>query len=325
MDKPDQSLENNPMLRSTKGLPIVVGVLTMLAGVAWLFLASHVWANYSPTESLSDSLLFHSIPITFSFFGLFWGTLGFGSTMLRKWACKLLLASGWLLIALCSVFFLSLVLWLPLFYTEFSSTSIGVADIGFIVTAYLAQIFILIIGTAGPGALLVFVYKSKNVQRTFGQVDSRTSWTDSVPIPVLILWLLFLLSIIFATPTLFVLSENDRIDILTYLIIGLNVLFPAILLFGLSRVSKWAWWATLFYFITFSVAFYYTYVDITTSFIDSTDFNDNNERKLAYQAIRVPLITGAAFLMAAFAYLFWIRKYFYPKPKELSESELLAS
>lgn len=124
--------------------------------------------------------------------GICW--LGVGSCLCRRWAWKLLLAFGWLWTGMMAISVVSILFLLPSFMgistapppaTPGASPvppgmSMGVG----IVVGIIEMVFL-----AVPGVVLIIIYNLRNVRVTCEFRDPTPRWTDSVPVPVLVVWL----------------------------------------------------------------------------------------------------------------------------------------
>lgn len=118
--------------------------------------------------------------------------LGIGTLQARRWARKLLLASGWAWCGLMVIQFVCFLVMLPgmnSWENAFSgaagapSTSPGAMASGlafqviFNLVAYA--------GSATPGIALILIFGLRNVRLTCEQLDPGPNWTDRIPIQVL--------------------------------------------------------------------------------------------------------------------------------------------
>ena len=98
--------------------------------------------------------------------------------------------------------------------------------------------------------LLIRFYESRNVVQMFDMKDARTYWTDTVPVPILVLSSLYVFYVI-AVP--FPMMLNGVFPVFGVLLSGLrgrivlaaSALPFAVLVWGTLRRRMWAWWAAL--------------------------------------------------------------------------------
>ena len=98
--------------------------------------------------------------------------------------------------------------------------------------------------------LLIRFYESRNVVQLFDTKDARTYWTDTVPVPILVLSSLYVFYVI-AVP--FPMMLNGVFPVFGVLLSGLqgrialgaSALPFAVLAWGTLRRRMWAWWAAL--------------------------------------------------------------------------------
>lgn len=362
-ENPHTNLPNQGGLpfRPSKGFPIVIGVFVVLAGCVSLLIAGNFGIflpleskQYGYEESAEVVVSYHTAAMVYTLLGVGLLTLGIGSISLRKWARKLLLALGWLLIAFAALILLGIVLMVPVVMSlvdsvaGFGATS-GGPSFGVMLSAMLAiYVVVILLVFAGPGALLVLVYKSKNIALTTEYFHKKPCWTDRVPIPVLILWLFYVVWVLFNLPSLyswvrigdFIVEEGLVTSKATW--IGTTLfccLTLSILAYGVSKLAKWSWWASLVCLVVIAMIGYYLFqstsvvveqklieeMGISEEELDDMDEMTSTTIDSVKRIMRMVLVVSGALLMGVVGYLFWIRKYFFPDDSEsISEEELLA-
>ncbi|MEM7011628.1 MAG: hypothetical protein AAF585_09110 [Verrucomicrobiota bacterium] len=132
--------------------------------------------------------------------------LGIGSMMCRRWAQKLLLATGWAWAVFQLIGFISMLVMIPAIL-KFNEAMVGIAGppgSGSVGMSGLADIIQQVISQfAGlvPPIILIIVYSLKNVKLTFSHLDQKSRWTDDIPIPALAVWIAFMWGLLFFVGT----------------------------------------------------------------------------------------------------------------------------
>lgn len=167
----------------------------------------------------------------------FFGTLGMGTLLGRRWARTIMLVVswGWLIGGVFGVIVMFFIL--PRMTAAISATAGGRATdpgVGMVIMGCAAVVLGLMYIVL-PGILLLF-YRGPNVKATFEAKDPNIPWTDRVPAPVLALTLLFGVGTVGALS-----GTTYRVfPAFGYVLTGL----PAILVFlVLGALSAWLAWA----------------------------------------------------------------------------------
>ena len=135
-------------------------------------------------------------------FGLGVAWLGVGSILTKRWAWKLAVSLGWLWVLLIVLTAVSYSFVLPQFIRQMSAMAssptlpgggsspppAGGMEIAMIVGMAIGLLFYLT-----PGVILIVIYSLRSARTTCEYRDPKPRWTDAVPIPVLMLWLLFVI------------------------------------------------------------------------------------------------------------------------------------
>ncbi len=165
--------------------------------------------------------------------------LGYGHLKVRRWArtLSLTLLGFWLVagVPLLVVFV----------FMALSSKDLSLAA---------ALIMLVCVGlsyTVVPG-LLIWFYRSKDVRHTFETKDSSSYWIERLPLPVLVLCSLLLLHAIALHVLIFFNGIFPFLGIWLsslqgILLIDVLIMCLAGLIWGMLRLSRWAWWGSLSY------------------------------------------------------------------------------
>jgi len=109
-----------------------------------------------------------------------------------------------------------------------------------------------------PGLLIRF-YRSRDVRLTFESRDPNAPCIEQIPLPVLVVCSILLLTIVVLHVLIlfngaFPLFSTLVFDLQGIALIDLSILILVVLIWGLLRLRRWAWWGALVYwaFLTFS-------------------------------------------------------------------------
>jgi len=130
-------------------------------------------------------------------FGLGIAWLGIGSIRARRWSWKLLVALGWLWVGLVGLGAVSYGFTLPQMMEGMKAglprSTGGPSGSFFVIMMIIGVIFGSMIYVT-PGVALIVVYRLRDVRLTCEWRDPAPRWTDPVPLPILVLWLLLTVS-----------------------------------------------------------------------------------------------------------------------------------
>lgn len=165
--------------------------------------------------------------------------LGYGHVMVRRWARTLSLAMlwAWLVVGLP----LSIVLVLVLLMSKDLTMPVAVMAAVVVAAFYFAV----------PGLLIRF-YTSRDVQMTFEQRDPRENVLRSLPIPILVLSVLYLLSAILLHVLLFFRGMFPLLGVFLFdgpgfFLLDVSIWVYVLLAWGTLRQKSWAWWGAVVY------------------------------------------------------------------------------
>jgi len=240
----------------TPVLVVIGGLLLLVGGVAALLGPAEMYCFYLFSEGGRfhyqnfgfGSLMFANIAwqiIGYYLIALLFIPLGYGHLRLRRWARVLSLNLLW-----CW-----LVVGLPLMLVFLFMLS--VKDLS--PTATLLVLVALGLSYLMVPWLLIRFYQGRNVKRTFETKDTNSYWIERLPMPVLVLSVLFIFCVVVLHVPIFFngifpvfgiwLSGIQGILALDILIVSL-----VCLIWGVLRQKMWAWWGSVGYFglLTFS-------------------------------------------------------------------------
>lgn len=240
-----------PSYKDRTRLLVLIGVALLLVGAAAAFLGPiEIYCFYLFSEGgrfhyegfRFGSLMFASIAwqiIGYYAIALLCIPLGYGHVRPLRRARVLMLSLLW-----CAVILglpLMVIFLFMLSVKELSSTT------GLLVVIALGLVYLTV------PALLIRFYQSHDVRQTFEAKDARSYATERLPMPVLVLAVLFIFYAIFMHVPLFFngifplfgvwLSDKQGFVALDIAIISL-----VCLTWGILRQQMWAWWGSVVYF-----------------------------------------------------------------------------
>ena len=113
-------------------------------------------------------------------------------------------------------------------------------------------------------AILIWFYRRKDVELTLKSRDKSTYWIEKIPIPVLVIIMLFILYILDLNALLFLRGMFPFFGILLFdsygaLLISISTLIFSFLIWGLYQLKAWAWWGSVTYFGLIAISFLLTF------------------------------------------------------------------
>lgn len=273
--------------------------------------------------------------------------MGVATIQGRRWARKLLLATGW---AWCGNVILQFVAFLGSLPTILSLNqsllaaspggsppgALGATAFGMIVQVIINLITHAI--AAAPGVALIILFGLRNVRLSCDQLDPKPNWTDRVPIQVLPLWLtllgvtsqvLFFVPLIPAAVQLLpALHLNSD-----YLVAGGLCLaaLPALAAWLIAKMHPGGWWLVMvgsvavvallcaFHLTTDFAALFRKLISMIPARSDRNQIKpemiDSIARVVRDYWIAIA-VTGAAFL----GYIYWIKRFFDPQTKDAGQA-----
>jgi hypothetical protein len=225
--------------------------------------------------------------------------LGYGHLRLRRWARPLALALLWFWTILGMP--LSLVFLFALLSAKPLSSIAALAVVSAVVIAY----------PAIPGLLLRF-YRSDDVRMIFEVRDHRSCWIERLPIPILVLSMLFIfyivvLHILILFNGVFPLFGNWMNELAGIALIDVASLGLMILLWGVLGQRLWAWWGSLCYFTCITMSWVFTlatsgWSDILEA-LDFPPFEMEMLQRLPLQGLHLSVLAAVPLLLTLVAIL----------------------
>ncbi len=189
-----------PAYKNRKGGLVFFGVVQIVLGLCCLLLVGLMAVAFllqgsMGTEGMPTQSAGSLVP-AFGIYGLmaiFFFVLGVGSIMARRWAraVTLVVSIYWLIVGVLTTLFLAYTM--PRMMGAMSAAQSGMSGrasalptiLGTLVVLLFMGFFMVIV----PAAFVLF-YRSPHVKATCEHLDSKTRWTDRVPLPVLFLSIL---------------------------------------------------------------------------------------------------------------------------------------
>lgn len=219
MQHPDDPTFQQPMppYQDHKVLLVVFGILICLSSLAcgcggsgYMMFAGFALESITsqdpsfPKEMLPLMQNMRPVMLATALFYLALGAaftwLGVGSCLCRRWARKLLEAMGWAWTAAMALALLNVLLFLPSIFGMMEGMMASVpsspssppppAGFGSGMAVMVSVIYVVeFLFAAVPGVILLLVYRMRSVRQTCDYRDPVARWTDKVPVPVLVGWI----------------------------------------------------------------------------------------------------------------------------------------
>jgi hypothetical protein len=165
--------------------------------------------------------------------------LGYGHVRPRRWARILMLSLLW-----CG-----LILGLPLIVVFLFMLSVKELSsaAGLLVVVALGLAYLTV------PALLIRFYKSRDIRQTFEARDARSYAIERLPMPVLVLVVLFIFYVVLMHVPLFFngffpLFGVWLSDVQGFFVLDIAIVSLVCLIWGILRQRMWAWWGSVAYF-----------------------------------------------------------------------------
>ncbi|MFN2286379.1 MAG: hypothetical protein ACK2UQ_18325 [Anaerolineae bacterium] len=165
--------------------------------------------------------------------------LGYGHVRPRRWARVLMLSLLW-----CA-----LILGLPLIVVFLFMLSVKdlSSTVGLLVVVALGLAYLIV------PVLLIRFYQSRDTRQTFEARDARSHAIERLPMPVLVLVVLFIFYVVFMHVPLFFngffpLFGVWLSDVQGFFVLDIAIVSLVCLTWGVLRQRMWAWWVSVVYF-----------------------------------------------------------------------------
>jgi hypothetical protein len=321
-----------PYKDRTAGL-IIVGILEICLGLFFLlsigFLVIAVFAVGASTtapqtlnaRSMIGAGLFYLL------LAVFFGTMGVGTLMGRRWARTLMLVFSWIWLVVGIFSTVMMIFILPKMLQGMQPVGGTAPDTG--VTAFMSGCMVLMLGLiyiALPGALVLF-YRSPHVKATVEAKAPNIPWTDRTPAPVLALSLMLgygaaasLLGLVYGAIPFFGRILTGASAVLGYLVLSA---LCAVLAVEVYRRRPAGWWGAVglwaFGFVSALFFFGLGGPDIRELYEAMGMATPEMEAMGIYDIWRQPavLVMMIVAWLGWFGFLIWLKRFFGP-PEDLS-------
>jgi len=225
--------------------------------------------------------------------------LGYGHLRFRRWARPLALASLWFWTVL------GIPLSLAFLFALLSAKPLSV------VAALVVAIAVGVAYPMLPGVLIRF-YRSEDVRMTFERRDPRSYWLERLPIPILVLSMLFtfyvvVLHILILFNGIFPVFGQWMNELRGIALIDAASLCLMVLIWGVLRRRRWAWWGSLLYFALMTISWILTLAASDwsgiLSAVDFPLFEMEMLRRLPLQGFHLSILAGVPLLLTIAAIL----------------------
>jgi hypothetical protein len=255
--------------------------------------------------------------------------LGIGSILAKRWAWRLAISLGWLWVLLIGLSAVSFIFLIPQVMGQFGALSSGASGPGGSSSSPMGGRFeILMMGVAFttalliylvPGAILIVIYGMRSARVTCEHCDPKPRWTDAVPIPVLVLWLLFVVTafgLLAFAPIYWGMVQIPGMPLPPALATVAWAVFLPLLVFTareLGAMRLRGWWISLFLTIVGSVGsvLWLSNYDIMQVY---RDMNLPEEQLKNMEAVMgsgldlwLPAAAGGSLMTG---YVFWLKRFF---------------
>ncbi|MGD2177825.1 MAG: hypothetical protein PVG71_08385 [Anaerolineae bacterium] len=225
--------------------------------------------------------------------------LGYGHVRLRRWVRPVALALlwSWTVVGMP----LSLAFLFALLSAKPLSPVLALVVVSLVAVAYAAI----------PGVMIRF-YGSTDVRMTFEDREAESCWIERLPIPVLVLGMLFafyvvLLHVLILFNGVFPLFGHWANGLSGIALIDVAILCLVGLIWGVLGQRKWAWWGSLLYFGLMTVSLTVTlaisrWSDILTA-LGFPPFELEILRRVPLQGFHFAILAGVPLLLTMGAIL----------------------
>ncbi len=294
---------------------IVFGIVELLGGALCILLALFTLlplmissSGVSKVQILPGSMVYVFLAVW-----LIW--MAIGTMRARRWARSLMLAASWLGLA-CGAMAMGMMLFmLPKLFANGRMSPELVVPMLVAILLILALVYLMI-----PAIGIVF-YSNRKVRTAFELADSKPSWPERCPLPVLVLSMMLVMAILsmamlcfmnFSIPFFGIILSGGPGALALLLVMGIAGWMAV----GVYRLRAAAWWCALFLLaiglasqlITFGridLMEYYAalgYSDQMLQQVESMDWMNNATFE----------IMALVYALPAFIYLLWLKRYFEP-------------
>jgi hypothetical protein len=233
--------------------------------------------------------------------------IGIGTFKLRRWAYTLTRALLWLWVGAGLLFSLN---WTVLAYYQWhTNPSDPTIYVRIVVFSFIFCIFSLVIPI-----LLLWFYSRKTVRCSFENFDHHQYWTERYPFPMLIVLGIVIMGILAFHEALFLQGLFPLFGEIIWGRTGVrwlagSILIQLIILYGLVKLKKWAYWSALLYYglLSLSAALSFNKYTVADLFAEMTlpAFETDFLSSLVFlDGINLALVTVPVLLVLLFILVF---------------------
>jgi MFS family permease len=323
------------------GLLLILGGLGCGGGLAtWMMITWQMMQHPGAPVQFTPEELAHTPPnmimmaILYAGFGLGLAWLGVGCILTRRWAWKLALSAGWLWVLLVVTGVIAYAFIIPQFVqnlTALASTTVpsGGSSPSPTFGGPSLQMFFILLGVLivvmfylAPAIALIIVFGLKSTRVTCEFRDPTPRWTDAVPVPVLVLWLLFVTTafgLVALAPGYwglvpFTVKVDPRVSVPIWMLVLIALVLASR---DLAAMRMRGWWLSLAIVICGGAAgaIMMQHIDPMLAY-QNASIPEEQKKKMIEMATNISYwIIPAVSSVLITCYVFWLRRFFAPAPK----------
>ncbi len=316
-------MEHNLNFKDRRKIFYAIGIILLAIGIFYIFIAPlEVICFYFFIEGGRfhfegfniGSLMFSFIAmqiIGYYIIAAVFIPLGYGHLKLRYWSKTLSLALLW--------FWVVMGMPLTILFTLALSAS-KEPSLGLVITIMLLMYPVI-------PAVLIWFYKRRDVELTLRAKDKKTYQVEKIPMPVLVILVLFsfyilALQVLLLFRGIFPFFGILLLDMYGALMISISIMIFLLLAWGLFRLKVWAWWGSMVYFGITAVSFILTFSIKSLSDIyplmNFAPLEIEIFQNLPFQGLRLSIFIAVP-LLATLAIMIYSKRYFFCEKSNKSQ------
>jgi hypothetical protein len=300
--EPADYIDRTPILVAIGGLLLLIGGVAAFAGPVemYCFYLFSDGGRFQYEGFGFGSFMFGNIAAQIMGYYLIAAVLlplGYGNLRIRRWARPLTLALLWFWVVA------GVPLIVAFLFVLLSAKELSLA---------VALIVIIVSGVAYPAVpgVLIRFYRGRNVRLTFENRDPKTYWIEGLPVPILVLGMLFsfyvvVLHVLILFNGAFPLMGNWVTGLAGITLLDISIWCLVGLIWGTLRHRKWAWWGSLLYFGFMTASWIVTLVRSSWSDIlaamDFPSFEMEILQNVPLQGVHFSVLAGVPLLLTLVA------------------------
>jgi MFS family permease len=293
-------------------------IACVIVGFIGILLLSLLISSKVPNQPATPWRIMMQVVVGYAGACVFFVVMGIGSIQARRWARSLMLAVSWLWFLGGAVGTLMYAFMLPRMFKQTPGTQLP-ENVVLIMTVVML-IFMFAIFIVLPFVMLMF-YRAPSVKATCERRDPMPRWTDCLPLPMLVLFVMlatgtvsfFLMA--FTMPYVAFFGRFITGWIGTVACIVLSGWW-AYLSWGAYRLRISAWWATLISMIVVSLSGSFTFLRGDAAKMYTEMGMPAAQSAMSAAMLRSPVFVGMMMsgIIAFIVFLMFLRKYYAPAP-----------